>query len=313
MPKRRPWYRERAEFALLQLLRLCFLVFPINMNLKTARLLGWVWSRVQRRRYQIAVEHLAAAYGHEWDQRRIHRIALRSMQNFVMTGIELIQSPRLISRITWPKYARLRNEQELIRLAVEHQAAILVTGHFGNFELLGQLLASFFGGFAAVMRGMDNQLINDYLVRTRSHTGLRLIFKRGAMGQVQQVLRSGNMLGFLADQNAGRKGLFVEFFGRPASTFKSIALLAIEHEVPVVVGYCRRIGDRFQHELGVQQIIYPQQWQAQRDPVRWLTQTYTHAIEAIVRQWPDQYLWTHRRWKTRPPEERKAPTTAPIR
>ncbi len=146
-------------------------------------------------------------------------------------------------------------------------------------------------------------LINDYLVRTRSHTGLSLIFKKGAVEASEEVLKDRRFLGFLPDQNAGRKGVFVDFFGKKASTVKTVALLALEHDVPVIVGYCRRIGDRFHHELGVERIIWPREWHDKEDPVFWITQEYVHAIESCARRWPEQYLWTHRRWKTRPRDE----------
>lgn len=300
---RRSKLRNISEYLLLQSLRLAFLSFPINLNLQTAKLLGWCWALLTPRIYRRAIDHVTLALGDHYRPDQIQRIALASMQNFVMTGIELIQSPRLINRQTWPKYARLHQVDEIIKIAMEGRPAILVTGHFGNFELLGQLMACFIGRFTTVVRAMDNPLINDYLARTRHHSGLRLIFKKGAMAEAEKVLQDREFLGFLPDQNAGRRGVFVDFFGRKASTFRSVALLAIEYEVPVIVGYCRRLGARFYHELGVERIIEPAQWKEQSDPVHWITQQYVWAIEAIVRRHPEQYLWTHRRWKTRPPGE----------
>ena len=108
---------------------------------------------------------------------------------------------------------------------------------------------------------------------------------------------------FVADQNAGTKGLFVDFFGRKASTYKSIGLLAMEYEVPVVIGYARRVGDRFKFRVGVDDIIHPEDWKDQADPLRYITQRYTTALENIIRVDPGQYWWVHRRWKTRPKGE----------
>ena len=110
----------------------------------------------------------------------------------------------------------------------------------------------------------------------------------------------GGAVGFIADQNAGHKGMFVDFFGQPASTYKSIGLLAMATESPIVVGYARRISRGLRYELGVERIIYPREWQDQQDPLRWITQEYTAAIERFVRRDPGQYLWIHRRWKSKP-------------
>ncbi len=299
-----------SEYLLVQVLRLLFLSFPIDLNLRTAQLIGWGLSRVLPRLHQRAIENLTHAYGQSLTAAEIERLAVRSLQNFVMTGIELIQSPRLIKRFTWAKYVQFENIDDFVALAMAGGPAVLVTGHFGNFELLGQIIACFVGRLDAVVRPLDNPPLNDYMVATRSHTGLHLIFKKGAIQEAEDVLSAGRMLGFLPDQNAGSKGLFVDFFGRKASTVKSVALLAIAYDAPVIVGYCRRLGGRFRHALGVERIIRPPEWAGRDDAVTWLTQQYAAAIESCVRRHPEQYLWHHRRWKTRPREELQAAAAA---
>jgi KDO2-lipid IV(A) lauroyltransferase len=97
--------------------------------------------------------------------------------------------------------------------------------------------------------------------------------------------------------------VFVDFFGRKASTYKSIGLLAMEYQVPVVIGYARRIGRNFRFHVGAQDIIYPADWKDQDDPLRYITQRYSKGIEDFVRADPAQYLWIHRRWKSRPKGE----------
>jgi KDO2-lipid IV(A) lauroyltransferase len=120
------------------------------------------------------------------------------------------------------------------------------------------------------------------------------------------VLDGGRALSFIADQDAGRKGLFVDFFGRQASTYKSIGLLAMAKQVPIVVGYAARTRRGFHYRIAIERVIQPHEWAAQDDPLRWITQTYTHALEAAIRRWPEQYLWVHRRWKHRPKGEQPA-------
>jgi KDO2-lipid IV(A) lauroyltransferase len=120
---------------------------------------------------------------------------------------------------------------------------------------------------------------------------------------VTGVLEAKGVVGFVADQNAGSKGVFVDFFGRKASTYKSIGLLAMEYNVPVVVGYARRLNDQFHFVVGTQDIIHPQDWRDEADPLKYITQRYTKAIEDFVKKDPGQYWWVHRRWKTRPKGE----------
>jgi KDO2-lipid IV(A) lauroyltransferase len=99
----------------------------------------------------------------------------------------------------------------------------------------------------------------------------------------------------------------VDFFGRKASTYKSIALLAMRHNVPILVGYGRRLDEQYHFALGVHRAIHPDQWADKDDPMRWITQEYTTALEEIIRTAPEQYLWGHRRWKHRPPGEEPTP------
>ena len=90
--------------------------------------------------------------------------------------------------------------------------------------------------------------------------------------------------------------------GEPVAfdTRKAIALLAIEYKAPIVVGYARRLGDEFRYEVGCAELIDPSDWETQPEPVRYITQRYTAALERIIRESPEQYLWLHRRWKHQP-------------
>lgn len=288
-----------------------FYLFPINWNLRTARALGWLWFKLLKRHRRRACEHLRAAYGDALGEKEIENLALRSCQQMTMMAIELLLSPKVITPWTWAKHIRVGPDiTQAIRYLVEGKTGvIMVTGHYGNWELLGYTMAAVGLDIAAVMRPLDNPYLNDYIVRTRAAGGLKLIYKKGMSEIAEEVLAKGGSVGFIADQNAGHKGLFVDFFGRKASTYKSIALLAREYNVPIMIGCARRISQNFQYEVEVTRIIHPHEWQGQENEVLWITQEYTRAIEQFVRKDPSQYLWVHRRWKTRPPGE-TAQTTA---
>ncbi|MCA9243792.1 MAG: lysophospholipid acyltransferase family protein, partial [Phycisphaerales bacterium] len=106
---------------------------------------------------------------------------------------------------------------------------------------------------------------------------------------------------FIADQDAGRKGVFVDFFNRPASWYRSIALLAMRYQTPIIVGHCPRVSaNRFRYRAVVERIIMPEEWADERDPVRWITAQYAQAFERAIATYPEQYLWMHRRWKSQP-------------
>jgi KDO2-lipid IV(A) lauroyltransferase len=301
------------QYAAVRVAAFIFLMFPVDLNLATARFLGRLWWHLKRKHRDRARDHLRAAMGNSLSPRQLDRIALRSLQQLVMLAVETIATPRLITGTTWAKYVRTTDFSDALRVLLDGRGALLVTGHYGNWELTGHLLAIYGFEVVAIMRPFDNVYLNRYLVATRRAAGLDLLDKKGAMRSAEQILRRGGALGFIADQDAGRKGMFVDFFGRQASTYKSIGLLAMTADVPIIVGYARRIGDRLQYELAVERIIRPQEWRDRDDPLRWITQEYTAAIERFVRRDPAQYLWLHRRWKSRPKHERQAaPATAAV-
>lgn len=294
------------QYAVVRTAIFLFHMFPVDTNLRTARLIGLIWARVDHKHRNRTRDHVRLAYGNTLSEAEIDRMALRSMQHLVMLVIEMMFTPRLINDWTWAKYVKLTDFGDAVRVLLEGRGAILVTGHYGNWELTGHLLALYGFEVLAIMRPLDNVYLNRYLVRTRRAAGLELLDKKGASDRAEEALRRGAALGFIADQNAGRKGLFVDFFGRKASTYKSIGLLAMSAEVPIIVGCARRTEDRLHYELCVERIIHPHEWADRDDPLIWITQEYTAAIERFVRRDPSQYLWIHRRWKTRPKGEATA-------
>lgn len=290
----------RMVFAVMQ-------VFPIDWNLRTARMLARVWAWLMPRHRDRAEAHLTASLGDAYSRDEIRRLARECLQNVAMFAVEAVCLPRLITRQRWNRYMRLHNFEETLRLIVEGRGLILVTGHYGSFEALGHLLACLGMDVTAIMRPLDNVYLNRFLVRTRRTHGLTLLDKKGATREAEALLRGGSLLCFIGDQDAGRKGIFVDFFGRPASTYKSIGLLAMVTQSPIVIGYARRCGNVARYDMAVQRVIHPGEWADQDDPLHWITQTYTSAIEAFVREAPEQYLWMHRRWKSKPRASRQSP------
>jgi KDO2-lipid IV(A) lauroyltransferase len=283
----------RMAFAVMQM-------FPIDRNLATAGWIGRLWPRIMPRHRQRAMDNLKAAYGDALSPEHLGGVADRCLESVAMLAVESICLPRLINNFTWSRYIQTRNLDETVELILSGKGVILVTAHYGSFEVTAHLLAAMGFDVAAIMRPLDNAYLNRFMVQTRRTHGMSLLDKKGASGEAQQVLEDGKLLAFVGDQDAGRKGVFADFFGRPASVYKSIGLLAMVTGRPIVVGYARRLGRGARYEVGVQRVIRREEWDAQADPLRWITQTYTRAIEDFVRQDPTQYWWMHRRWKSQP-------------
>ncbi len=288
--------------------------FPIHLNLITARMMGKFWWFIKKQHRERAMANLRPALGDTYTDRQLRIIARRSFEHFTQLYlVELVMTPRLVNPWSWARYVEFDNLGPALRELLTQRGAILLTGHFGNYELLGATICRLGIPLTAIMRPIDNPLINRYLVRSRKASGLDLLYKKGVTAAATDVIDRGGALCFIGDQDAGRKGLFVNFFNRPASTYKSIGLLAMRKRVPIIVGSAARLRrGTFRYRISVHRIIHPAEWDPQDDPLRWITQTFSNALEHAIRLHPEQYLWVHRRWKHRPRNEKAmpAPTTA---
>jgi KDO2-lipid IV(A) lauroyltransferase len=177
---------------------------------------------------------------------------------------------------------------------------VLASGHIGNHEIGAAALAARGIPLDLVVQRQANPLFDEALIESRKRLGLGVIDRFQATRLAIKSLRSGRAVAFAADQNAGKAGVFVPFFGRLASTHRGAALFAIKTGAPLFLGTSLRRGPGY--EVTLQRIDVPREGVLD-DVVYQLTLAFTKRLEAVVREAPEQYLWLHRRWKTRPPEE----------
>jgi KDO2-lipid IV(A) lauroyltransferase len=182
----------------------------------------------------------------------------------------------------------------------EGSGGIVVTGHLGNWELAGALLAALGLPVAAVVKRQRNARFDRRLRRLRDRLGIEPVYMKEAARRLPAALAEGKLVALVADQDAGTRGVFVPFLGRPASTFRGPARLALRHDVPLVFGALVRDGDGYRPV--VSPIDLPSGGPA---PERELTRRWVARFEEEIRRRPGQYFWFHRRWKTRPDGTRR--------
>ncbi|MBE3095714.1 MAG: lipid A biosynthesis acyltransferase [Planctomycetes bacterium] len=297
------------QYVAMRMVEAALQCFPIDMNLRTARLAGRLLYRFDRKHRERALENLRASFPGTAEE-RLQAMARQSCEHLIMVGAEVLCLPRLMQFNRFLDYVDIRQCIGAFQHVAAGGRAILVTGHFGNWELVGYSMAAMGFPPTAVARPLDNPYLNDYILRLRQRTGQRILFKEGMTEEALGELRRGRPVGFIADQDAGRRGFFVDFFGRKASAYKSIAYLALEEHIPIFVGGAYRTGPGFHYRVVMTDRIDPADYPRSLDGALAITARYTAAIEKTVRLAPEQYLWVHRRWKTRPPEERKAAAEA---
>ena len=187
--------------------------------------------------------------------------------------------------------------------------AMFVTGHVGNWELLARRLARTALPCATIAKESNDARLTALIDRVRASGNLRTIW-RGAPGAAKQMLRllkDGGALGLLIDQDTKVQGVFVDFFGKKAFTPRAAADLALRARAAPLVGFIHRLPDGG-HRMEIRELPLPEGHD--EAAVIALTQSFTRAIEDAIRAVPSEWVWMHRRWKTRPPEE-LAPEATP--
>lgn len=268
-----------------------------------AKGLAWLVYKIDKRHRLVAIENLQKSFPGKYSDSEIDRIVRNVYAHFCTILVEIMHLPRRLHLHNYKRSIVLREPAKIADVLLSGRPVLFVTGHFGNWEMGGYVIGMFGFKAHAIARPLDNPYLDDFLRSFRERTGQKLLAKHGDFANMRKVLETGGLLATLADQDAGQRGLFVDFFGRPASTHKAVAILALEHKVPMVVCGTPRMGDKY-HFLAID-IIFPEDYENSPDPVRAITQRFTAGLEAMVRESPEQYFWVHRRWKHAPPERKK--------
>ena len=270
------------------------------MRIETGQALGgvlaWLFADVLRIRGKVVDENLRHAFPEQSEAER-RRLARRMWEHLFLLVLEVAHAPRKIHETNWRRYVRLKGEARLIRLMIDDRPTIVLSGHFGNFEVGGYVLGVLGFPTFTVARKLDNPYLDRFVNRFRGATGQYVIPKKGGYDKILEVMAANGTMMFLADQYGGEKGCWVDFFGRPASAYKAIALLALDQNTPVVVAGARRLGRPLELELAATAFADPCESGQEVESIRDLTQWYTSQLEVIIRQAPEQYWWVHRRWK----------------
>ncbi|MSR56152.1 MAG: lipid A biosynthesis acyltransferase [Planctomycetaceae bacterium] len=256
-------------------------------------------------RYDVARTNIKEAFGERYTDGEIDQIIRRMWIHLFRMVIEMIQLPRRLRLDNVVSQVEFQNKPEVVGALCSGRPVILLSGHFGNWEMAISIFGLFGFRMGLVARPLDNPFLDRWFLRFRKYTGHRPIPKNGGSGAMVTLLERGGSLALAGDQDAGSSGLFVNYFGRPASTHKSIGLLAIEYQALICVGYAYRLEHQTldngwpKFELGCEEVIDPREFQTQ-DALQQITQRYTAALERVVRRAPEQYFWVHRRWKSVP-------------
>ena len=250
------------------------------------RLLGCVSPHIFRREAGLARAHLRASMP-ELDCVKTTR---RMFEHFAESIWELSRLRRSVPQLDE------RARQVLDEALAQGKGAIVVSGHIGNWEILGQAIAAAGYPLATVATPFYDSRITRWLDRWRSQRGLKILWLEGNSGKaIMRALRSNHLMGFLIDQDTKTAGEYVPFFGRPAFTPTTPAALALRTGAPLIFCWHHRRHKR--HQITIERVAYERSDDHRRDVLS-LTTVLTARLEAVIRTVPEQWVWMHRRWRT---------------
>ncbi|HEY8176422.1 MAG TPA: lysophospholipid acyltransferase family protein [Gemmatimonadaceae bacterium] len=250
-------------------------------------------------RRRVVERQIAAAFP-DWDRARVEATARAAYDNLGRTTIETAVLPRYNRQQIVALFDEPENWSALERAVQRGRGVIVVAGHLGNWEMGGAYLAARGLDFEAVARQMENPLFDEYLTRTRTRVGMKVIYDGDAVRRVPRALRGNAVVAFLMDQGTvGLASTWVPFFGRYAKTPRGPAVFALRLESPVFfLAPLRKPDGRF--ILGIEEIPVRASGDRNADVDR-IVADYTATLERWVRRVPEQYFWHHRRWKHQQP------------
>jgi KDO2-lipid IV(A) lauroyltransferase len=259
------------------------------------RALGLLTSAVDIPHRRVVKQNLRFAYP-GWGARQIHATTRRVFQNAATTALEALAMARL-GRSEILRGVRLSGAETFARALGEQRGVLLISAHLGNWEMALQFASCFIEvPVTGVAKKLRFKPLQDWVHRFRTRFGARIVYKEGSLAEMGQALRRKEVVSLMVDQSRRSEGLEARYFGRRVTTTPAVAMLALRCRCPVLPVFCVREADGGLH-VRVEPPLEIQRSGRLREDLRANTQQVTDAVERMVRRYPEQWLWMHKRWK----------------
>jgi KDO2-lipid IV(A) lauroyltransferase len=271
------------------------LSLPDRHMVGVARFFAFLMFFILRIRRKDSIENLKHAFAHK-DDRWFKTTAYFSYLHFAMLILEFMKMARMSPENLRCKFRNV-DLADLVEELKREKGAVLISGHFGNWELaMGYLYLQGIHS-AVIQRKQRNILVDDKMKQLREQWGMEIIYPEGAVDASIMALKNGKVIGLLGDQDGGKKGIFVSFFGREASTNVGAAVIHLKTGTPLFLGICTRVtACCFDFKVNKMQ-NFPEKVVNSAN-IEKVTAAFTYYLERAVRKNPHQYFWMHRRWKS---------------
>jgi KDO2-lipid IV(A) lauroyltransferase len=293
--------RYLIEYAALRGVWLVLSGLPARQAYNMGALLGSLWFWLSRRRKGVAIANLLQT-GLACSPKAARQLAHQSFRHFLGHILETIKAPGVINRENWRAHVEIEaTPEDLALLLTPDQPVILATAHLGCWEIAG-FWASLFRPMYGLARPMNNPYVQRFLVQDHFRTDLTILPK--SHGFSPELLRTWKerraALAIVMDQHAGRNGLWMDFLGRPASVHSSPARLHLLTGYPLLFGCFVRLGPLRYRMIVTPPVLAGSASSDREAEAQAITVEFTRRLETLIRRYPAQYLWMHRRWRTPP-------------
>jgi KDO2-lipid IV(A) lauroyltransferase len=260
---------------------------------------GFVLARLAypflKSRREVAQRNLRNAFP-ELDAQEREHIAFQSFQNISATFIELLWSQKLTKEVI-KKRVCIDNYNLLERLREKKKGIVFLTAHFGSWELAIQAISVYTGmTVCTIAKSQSNAFVDRLINRWRELFGLKIVPMGVSVREILRTLQEGGIVALAADQTAPKESVSVEFFGRQVPTFQGPSVFCLKTGAPIVLG-CAVRQENGNYKMHLVHVPSEDLIGSSDENVLELTRRQVHMTEEIIRQYPEQWMWMHKRWK----------------
>ncbi|MFP4522310.1 MAG: lysophospholipid acyltransferase family protein [Fibrobacterota bacterium] len=275
-------------------------LLPLRAGFLMADIIAVIFFDLLRIRRNISVDNYLGVFP-EKDKKEAVRAMRKTYMNFCRAFVETVKF-RYAKKEKTGSFLCGKEGIELLESALsENRGAVLVTGHFGNWEAGVFALRRMGFPFTAILKRQHNRYFNEYVESVFREMEMNFVYSNSKNPKAYiRAIKNKEILGIVADQDAGKKGVFVNFLGKPSSTNIGPAFFHLKYKMPVLIGLGIRINNKI--KIVIEKIDIPPGLEYSEENVKLVTQKHTEALEKYIRKYPDQWSWMHKRWKTRPPK-----------
>ena len=275
----------------------CISRLPRSVSLALGGWLGTLVFWLASKQRRLACEHLRERLEIS-DKRRVKTIAKKCFENLGKTVVEFMRFPRLNPK-QLQKYVSFEGIQHVEAALAQGKGAIILTGHFGNWELLAASICAMVAPLTPIVRELRSSRLNTLVSSYREKAGYSSIDRDTGVRQALRCLRRNELLGIVADVDTTVNGVFVDFFGKPAYTPYSPVAFALKTGAVILPSFIIRQPDG-SHRAIIEPPLTLKRCDVKEKELVINTQKFTKIIESYIRKYPEQWIWMHKRWKTRP-------------